>query len=330
MSTSTGIITGLINQVDQITKTFTFNGYAALVNSCKTEFHLAIVIYIAMLGWGVLNAWIEMPVSHLTKHVLKITIAFSLATHWDFFSLFIYNVLTNGPNELSSIITQSLGSASLSNSASINEALQNVFDQGMRIGVDTWSSGGINATSFYLYALLIWFSTLLVVGIALLEFVVAKFGLALLLVLAPIFCLLLLWESTKGIFESWLRFALSFALVPTFVTAALMLLLALLQNALGTMQSAVNQGDYTLVHIAPFLLGAIVGVGLLLKTASLASHISGGLAVNVMHVARTAGNSLDRYSGFQAARQMVHAKANQIGKSMKDFTKQSSWNKYQR
>lgn len=330
MSTSTNIITGLLDQVDQITNTFTFNGYSALVNHFSTEIHLAISIYIAMLGWSVMNGWIDMSVSHLTKHVLKIAISFSLATHWDFFALFVYNVLTNAPNELSSILTQSLGGNLLSSAGSVNDALQHVFDQGMEMGVATWSNGGLNATSFYLYALLIWLATLLIVGIALLEFVVAKFGLALLLVLAPIFCLFLLWESTKGLFETWMRFALSFALVPTFVTASLMLLLALLKNALNTMQNAITQGDYTLVHIAPFLLGSIVGIGLLLKAAGMASGIGGGLVINVMHVARTFANKADQYSGLGLVRQAVQNKVGQVARSLVDKNNYRSVSKYQR
>lgn len=330
MSTSTGIITSLLDQVDQITKTFTFNGYSALVNHFKNEIHLAIVVYIALLGWSVLNGWIEISVSHLVKHVLKIAIAFSLATHWDFFSLFVYNILTNAPNELSSVLSQSLSNNILSGGTSVNEALQSVFDQGMKMGVATWSNGGINATSFYLYALLIWLSTLLIVGIALLEFVVAKFRLSLLLVLAPIFCLFLLWESTKGIFESWIRYALSFALVPTFVTASLMLLLALLKNALTTMQTAIAQGEYTLVHIAPFLLGAIVGIGLLLKAASMASGIGGGLVVNVMHVARSFADKVDQYSGIGAARQFVKQRTSQLVRGLVNGKNFRSVNKYQR
>lgn len=49
------------------------------------------------------------------------------------------------------------------------------------------------------------------------------------------------------------------------------------------MQTAITQDDYTVVHIAPFLLSAIVGIGLLLKAASMASGIGGGLVANVMH-----------------------------------------------
>lgn len=329
MSASTGIITALLDQVDHITNAFTFNGYSALVNSCKTQIHVAIVIYIAMLGWSVMNGWIEMSVSYLTKHVVKIAIAVSLATKWSFFSLFVYNVLSNGPNELSHILSQCLANATSVSSSGVNETLQQIFDQGMQLGVATWNTGGMNSLSFYLYGLLIWLATFFIVGIALLEFVVAKFGLALLLVLAPIACLLLLWEGTKGIFESWLRQLLSFALVPLFVTASLMLLLTLLKSALATMQAAITQGDYTLVHIAPFLLGSIVGVGLLLKAASMASGIGGGLVVNVMQVAYAFADKADRYSGFNTAREFAKQKTGQAGKSITSFTKQSV-NKYRR
>lgn len=321
---STNIITNLLDQVDSITQSFTFTGYNNLVSHLQVEIHLAVVIYIAFLGWSVMNGWIDLSISILTKHVIKIAVALSLATHWDFFSLFIYNVMTHAPNELSSILTQSLNATSLLKGASLNEALQNVFDQGMQLGAATWSQGGISAISFYLYAGLIWLGTFLVTGIALLEFVVAKFGLALMLVLAPIFSLFLLWENTKGIFESWLRFSLGFALVPTFITASLMLLLVLLQSALQNMELAILKEDYTLVSIAPFLLGSIVGIGLLLKSTSIASNMSGGLAIHVMHIAQTAGRLTDKYSGFQSTRNLMKGNlvkwGNNLGNGMRRNT----------
>src|SRR5271155_5790272 len=103
-------LSSLLDKVDQITHDFTFNGYAALVSSLTPAIVLAITAYIALMGWLMLQSWSSLTISQLTKHVLKIAIVFTLATQWDVFSQFIYQVLTNGPNEISAVLMRVAGS----------------------------------------------------------------------------------------------------------------------------------------------------------------------------------------------------------------------------
>ena len=57
----------------------------------------------------------------------------------------------------------------------------------------------------------------------------AKIVLGLLLALGPVFVAFLLFDSTRGVFEGWLRAALAFAFMPLFATLALVLQLTLLE-----------------------------------------------------------------------------------------------------
>jgi hypothetical protein len=139
----------LLDKIDQITQAFTFNGYAALVSSLLPAIVLTITAYIALMGWLMLQSWSALTINQLTKHVLKIAIVFTFATKWDVFANFIYNVLSNGPNELSAVLMHVAGNSS----DGVNAALEQAFNSGMNIGEYLWNLSGISTK---LAALVIW------------------------------------------------------------------------------------------------------------------------------------------------------------------------------
>lgn len=98
------------------------------------------------------------------------------------------------------------------------------------------------ATALWLSAI-----TLLVSTLGLL--ILAKLMLGLLLALGPLFVGLLLFESTKGFFEGWLRTALGFALVPLATVVFMAGLLASLEPSLQGLAVARAENRYDLQPI---------------------------------------------------------------------------------
>lgn len=309
-------ISELLNTIDQLTQTYTINGYAALVKSITLPATLTITAYIAFVGWSTLHGWSQLTIGQATKHVLKIAIAFALATQWDVFSTYIYNVLTNGPNELSAILMQAAGNSS----DDVNAALQDAFNQGISIGEQLWQHGGLHALSYYLIAVVVWTLNFFVSGIALLELVTAKCGLAITLVLAPVFCLCLIWEASRGIFHSWLRVALGFSLVPLILSAVLLVIDQVLSIGLDAMSNAIKSSHPTIDATATFVLGSIASIGLLVRAPQIAASIAGGMAVHGLDAASGIMRQLDKYSGLQGLRRMA---ANKITDKLSGKRKQA-------
>ena len=322
-------ISDILDKLDTVTQTYTFNGYAALVNSTHTPMTLAITAYIAFIGWMTVQGWGQLTVGQTVKHTLKIAIAYTLATEWGYFSEFIYNVLTNGPNELSTILMQ----ASSSSSSSVNAALQDAFTQGMSIGDKIWHRGGVlTAPSFLLAAMIIWLLNFLVCGIALLELVVAKCGLAVTLVLAPVFVLFLLWNSTKGLFEKWFSVALGFGLVPLFLTAVLLMVDQLMQMGLDTIEKAdKNSATETIECISTFVLGSVASVGLLQRAASIAAHVASKFSISkfgssisslqVLGLNQSSENSWLERANTAVMKAKLEEKISKIKASLEEFKK---------
>lgn len=287
-------ITDILTKLDQITQQYTFNGYAALASSLSTSITLALVFYVAFLGWMFLQGWTKFSVGEVVKHVLKIVLAFTLATNWDFFALYIYNVFVNGPGELSSILMSSAGSTS----SSVNSALQDSFNQGMTIGDSLWNLSWTGK----LTAIVVWVFDFGVSGFCLLGFAVAKVGLAVTLVLAPAFCLFMLWKGTKGIFEKWLMTALGFALTPLFLSAVLLIINALMAMGLDELSTATQSSTGAKIEsISTFVLAGIVSLGLLKKAVAIANSIAGGISVSAMGVVNSAGSVALSLTGAKMA-----------------------------
>jgi type IV secretion system protein VirB6 len=104
----------------------------------------------------------------------------------------------------------------------------------------------------------LWISaiTLLVSTLGLL--ILAKLMLGLLLAIGPLFVGLLLFDTTKGFFEGWLRTALGFALVPLATVVFMAGLLASLEPSLASLAIARAENRYALEPILTVLVIVLV------------------------------------------------------------------------
>jgi type IV secretion system protein VirB6 len=297
-------ITDILDKLDAITQQYAFNGYAALAHTLQPSITMALVFYVAFLGWMTLQGWTKFTIGESVKHSLKIVIVFSLATNWDFFSLFIYNVFVHGPNEISEVLMSSTGKTS----GSANAALQDSFNQGIDIGNQLF-----NLSSYLnkFLALVVWAFDICVTGFCLIGFAVAKVGLSVTLVLAPVFSVLLLWNGTKGIFEKWLMTALGFALTPLILTSVLLVVDALMNYSLSEITNSIantSEESTTVTSVMTFILASIVSIALLKRAASIANAIAGGVTVSAMGVVGSAGNIAATASGAKLAGSIASAK----------------------
>lgn len=301
-------ISDILDNIDQATQLYAFNGYTALSQAVAPTLTLAITVYIACVGWSSLQGWTQLSVGQAVKHVIKIAIALTMATEWSFFSTYIYKVFTNGPNEVSAILMQ----AANSSSDSVNSALQDAFNQGMSMGSAMYNLKGISPK---LAALVVWAFNFLVCGIALLELCIAKCGVAITLVLAPVFAACLLWEGTKSIFDSWLRHALGFGLTPLFLSAVLLLIDQIMQLGLNELKDATNTGHQNIECITTFVLASIASTGLLIKAPQIAVGIASGITISGIETMRGALSQGAKWSGLNALRAYRSGKRNNTNNS---------------
>lgn len=264
----------LLSEINGLTQQLTFHGYQSLVSHFLPQMILVVVVYITFLGWLVLQGSIAVSLAQASRQVIKISVLFLLATHWGVFSQYIYAVLTEGPNEVAETLYQGLNHGAIHGASSLQHGFDHIIQQGMRLGSRIWGLGGMTAYVLKFYGVIVWLVTLLLSASALLQLVAAKFSLAIMLLLAPIFLMFALWPQTSGLFQGWMRLSVAFSLVPIFVTGVLLLMISPMDGTLSHIQQSIERQGLTLTVILPYLLYNLVAVGLLFKANQLAFRVT--------------------------------------------------------
>ena len=244
-----GLVASLLGSVDCNVRAMTELGYRAIA-APGSELSLALTglltLYVGMLGVRMMLGLAPLRIGDFTVAAFKIGLVLALATSWPSYQQLVFDTLFQGPAQL----TQTLMQAIMPGSAVQGDpfaGLQAAFDEMqasatffMRIGpaVSSPLSGGIPfaAASLNLASYLMLFAMLGTI-------LAARIVLGLLLALGPIFAAFLLLDSTRGMFEGWLRAALGFALVPLFVTLALVMQLILVGPYLSVLAEMRNTGQ---------------------------------------------------------------------------------------
>ena len=208
-----------------------------------------------------------------------------IATQWDTFFLFVYNMATDLPSDFAGLLIASAADSAgteASDEASANLALSEFFDRGMTVSSKLLEGAAWNDFGQYLYAGLVWFGTIGLTGYSTMLIVLSKLAVAILLAVGPIFVLLLIFVNTKSLFEGWLRTLLNYAIVPIFVYALLALILMLIEQPLRILEENSDTESELLSYIGPFLLTAIVSMLLLSQILNMAASITGGVSLSTM------------------------------------------------
>lgn len=281
------MISDLLISMDKVLDSFVHNGYNALLgDDFKTIMLRVITIYIAWIGWKVIHHWQGFSAGEFVKEALRIAIIYSIATEWDFFAMYMYNVLTNAPAELSEkLIASTHGSDDISYTA-----LQIIFDKGINLGCLSWSKGSWHSPLAYLVGFDIWIMVSMLIGVVIVTICIAKCCLAMLLVLTPLFVYFLFSNSLKGLTESWLKLILGFALVPLFLNIALLFTGNIINTTMikiaavldiGNILNPEATGDFMTI-IMIFNIWIAMSIILLVKSSSLAMSIGNGMAITSM------------------------------------------------
>lgn len=303
-------ITDMITMVDSTTATYTQAAYQSVVGAHSVEIHLVLVAYVALFGWGVMTGRIEMPIKQAAQHLLLMLIVFGLATRWDIFSVWFYDVFTTGPNRLIAAVSNG--------NVNPQGQLSNVYDQGMRAADDLFQAGGWRAVMPLLLGGAVALCTVLIVGYALFLIVLAKLALAVLLAIAPVFIMFLLFPATRNFFNSYLGQVMNFAMVPVLVYGILALALSIITMALSQFNSA-NMSQGALTVSSYVVLSEFIVFVILMQVMGMASALGGGLQLTTLGAVGNAYQKLWGGQGAQAARQKLGEKLGRGARAAKDY-----------
>ena len=270
-----GLVRELLGNVDCNVRAVSEFGYQ-VVSGPNSQLAFALTamltIYVAIFGIRLLLGMAPLRIGDLTVTGIKLGVVLALATSWPTYQQVVFDTLFRGPEQLASAMMGAMQPSDSALRGNPFDGLQTVYDQ-LQASAAYFAKltppgtsplgGGIPfaGLALNLAALLTMLTTLGVV-------LAAKIVLGLLLALGPIFIAFLLFDSTRGLFEGWLRAALAFAFVPLFAILALVVHLTLVEPYLLALvnMTASNKPDL------PAATGILI-LSLVAATVSLAGLI---------------------------------------------------------
>jgi type IV secretion system protein VirB6 len=293
------LVRGLLDVTDCNLQTLVQGGYASLLQPESAFGGLltaVLTIYVALIGYQLLLGRSSLSIGEFALSAVKLAAVIALATQWGNYQRLVYNVLFYGPEQLANLMSRPLWHGSWAGD-DVFEGLQRAFTDltafspatppgapstlapaSAATGVGALTAAGAGQLSTLLSRA--GFDSLLLLGSAVLlllstlgVLVACKIVLGLLLALGPVFIALMLFETTRGLFEGWLRASLAFAFAPLAVTVLLALGLTLLQPSLEQIEVMRGSSQYVpgvafgvtvvVVALCGVTLGLIAAAGMI-------------------------------------------------------------------
>jgi type IV secretion system protein VirB6 len=272
----------MVNTVDCYMQSNVQAGYAQLLGA-GSPFSYALTItltlYVAIVGYRLIFGRSSLSISEMAPRILLIGAVLALTSNWATYQVLVYDLLTDGPQEIASAINPGTHK-----SAGLNARID-VLSGRMVDLADAWTEFDarpeaamatdpktppevLPATATGITAFvtpkdslgpnMLLMSALLLVLASAGVLVVAKIILGLLLVLGPVFAVLGIFVGTRGLTLGWARAAVLMALVPVMAMMTSAGAVALLEPLLTDMIVSAGQGIFSLRPALTILVVVII------------------------------------------------------------------------
>jgi type IV secretion system protein VirB6 len=311
----------LIQSVNCYVESSVAQSYGALMGpggGLKGALTAALVIYVAVLGYRFMLGRTRLAVGDLVPRMLLIGALLALTTSWATYQTLVYDVLTDGPEEVTQMVTR--GQTQDRNIAArvdrVSKQLTDVANQwgrgplGIVAPVGPQSSiaeaanaarmraeaaganplpattatastpATISANPFSSAPNYLSWSAMLLTLTAAGSIAITKALLGLLLALGPAFALFALFNSTRGLALGWARAALFLAFVPLLATLTSLAMLAMLEPMAAGLTRDAARGIFSLNSALAIFIAVLVMTGIALLAVRVAGMMVSGWVVS--------------------------------------------------
>lgn len=269
------LISDLLTQVDTLLIDYVQHGYEALADYLAAPLGAAIVLFFVCYGVSISQGWIKGSVAGLTYSFFKIGVIYFLAMNWGDFSFYVYDLFYKGASEIGAVLLKASPiHFSVSEELDINSALQTVLDEIWKIAQWIFNKGGLNNPGSWIGGILVGLIGIFLIGLALLEIIIAKCMLSILFVIAPLFIAFTLFEVTETFFDRWIGACVGYSALMILISASLGIVLSLDYWIIDDMYTAQAEKT-TWLDTGTVILVTWVCIGIIKRIAFLAMSIGG-------------------------------------------------------
>lgn len=262
----------------------------------------ALTLYVALVGYRLIFGCSTLSMGEMMPRMVMIGGVLALTSNWATYQILVYDVLTDGPQEIAATINPAAGKA-----GGIAERIDMLsgrmvdladawteFDARPEQSIptdDTFEPEAIPASASGITAFvapkdslgpnMLLLSALMLVLASAGALVVAKIILGLLLLLGPIFAVLGLFTATRGLTLGWGRAAVLMALVPVMAMMTSAGAVAILEPLLTDMFVSASQGIFSLRAALTILVVVLVMVAVSVQLFRIGRTIVSGWTLSV-------------------------------------------------
>ena len=317
----------MVNTVDCYMQSTVQAGYANLLGPGSVfgyALTIALTVYVAIVGYRLIFGRSTLSMGDMAPRMLLIGAVLALTSNWATYQMLVYDVLTDGPQEIVSAINPSSSQGS-----SVNQRVDMLSGRMVDLA-DAWTEfdaqpqnaapdaavmaeqkgeadilpptvtgiTAIIAPKDSLGPNMLMLSALLLVLASAGVLVVAKIILGLLLLLGPLFAVLGLFAGTRGLTLGWARAAVLMALVPVMATITAAGSTAVIEPVLAEMYVSANQGIFSLRAALTILVIVLITVAVAVQLFRIGRTIVSGWTISLQ--SSTAAHA-PQVQGTQAA-----------------------------
>jgi type IV secretion system protein VirB6 len=280
------LVRSLLGTVDCNVQSLVRGGYGALFqpqSAFATVLTSLLTFYVALIGYRLLLGRGQLRITDLALTAVKLGAVLALATQWGTYQAVVYDLLFQGPEDLANAMLVAVQPDGSVFKGDVFDGLQKAFDALTVFSASyaqhapPQASPLMGGAAFGAFALTIAASTLLLCSLGVL--LAAKIVLGLLLAVGPLFIALMLFDSTRGLFQGWMRASLAFAFVPLATILLLGVMLTMLEPSLLQLEGLREQNVATLAPVYSVLILVLVFVAVSAGGVVAGAMIAGGLTV---------------------------------------------------
>jgi type IV secretion system protein VirB6 len=240
---------------------------SGLCNALADPMRAALTLYVLWFGILVLRGAVQEPIPEALARILKAsiitTLTLSYASYNEYVGTFFFDTL---PREIAAVV----GGGTPASPGRFDQLITrtNVLVEEMWRDAG-WSFGLIKAA---VSSVVIYVTMGLLTAYGYFTWLFAKFALALVLGLGPVFVALGLFESTRGFAQAWLAQVINYVILQILSIAVLAMMLTTLEGLLGTSKGAWDTTASALGIVA----GATFCFGVLWNLPAMAAALASG------------------------------------------------------
>ena len=300
MSTGTiadGLFIYVLDKTDEYISSFVVDGFGEMQSAVSPMFGVLIAVYIVLYGYTCMYGKIETTLNAMFIHIAKAVLVWAIATNSAVYSFYVYNFLWHLPEATGSVVLRSV-SGGVNGAPADVDSIGELFKQyQVSVGQVTHNiakSGTL--VPDMLAGILALFMFVPIIS-ALFVALIAKVGLAVMLVIGPLMIIGLLFGVTKGLFEAWLRQAFTFILMAVLAYGVIALLTSMLTDFVNELLET-DKGAIKWMNGIPLALLATVAGIVFKQVPQFAGGLANGVALNDAGV----GESMRRGAGKGASK----------------------------